>query len=178
MADAKAMSMPAKAASPSAKPWYREPWPWILMSGPAAVVVAGSFTAYLAIAHQDPLVVDNYYKEGLAINRVIEQDRSAARAELRAQVMFADSGKRVRAHVAGSATLPRTLRLHMIHPTRADLDRETVLTASQAGWYEGELGVAGANRWGMQLEDEPRSWRLTGEWRPADGAAVTLMPQG
>jgi len=26
------------------KPWYRERWPWILMSGPAAVLVAGSAT--------------------------------------------------------------------------------------------------------------------------------------
>ena len=26
------------------KPWYREPWPWLLMSGPAAVLVAGAAT--------------------------------------------------------------------------------------------------------------------------------------
>ena len=25
-------------------PWYREPWPWILISGPAIVVVAGMAT--------------------------------------------------------------------------------------------------------------------------------------
>ena len=31
-----------------APPWYREPWPWILMAGPAAVVIAGLFTAWLA----------------------------------------------------------------------------------------------------------------------------------
>ena len=27
-----------------AKPWYREPWPWLLMLGPAVVVVAGFIT--------------------------------------------------------------------------------------------------------------------------------------
>ena len=43
----------------SGKPWYREPWPWILMSGPAAVVVAGSITAVIAIRTADP-VVANY----------------------------------------------------------------------------------------------------------------------
>jgi len=30
----------------SGKPWYREPWPWILMSGPAAVLVAGAATIW------------------------------------------------------------------------------------------------------------------------------------
>ena len=45
-----------------ANPWYREPWPWILMAGPATVVVAGIVTAWIAVANQDPLVVDNYYK--------------------------------------------------------------------------------------------------------------------
>ena len=32
----------------AAKPWYREPWPWIMMAGPAAVVVAGAVTMWLA----------------------------------------------------------------------------------------------------------------------------------
>jgi hypothetical protein len=144
----------------------------------AAVVVAGSFTAYLAVAHQDPLVVDNYYKEGLGINRVIEQDRSAARADVRAELMFADSGKRVRVHLAGTGPLPQSLRLHMAHPTRADLDRAAILTASQEGWYEGEIGIPGAPRWDVQLEDEAATWRLTGAWRPADGAALALRPHG
>ena len=62
---------------PQAVPWYREPWPWILISGPAIVVVAGFYTLYLAVVGADPLVVDNYYKEGLAINRVLERDQAA-----------------------------------------------------------------------------------------------------
>lgn len=34
-------------------PWYKEPWPWILMSGPAIVVVACIYTIYLAFSHFD-----------------------------------------------------------------------------------------------------------------------------
>lgn len=34
-------------------PWYKEPWPWILMSGPAIVVVACIYTIYLAYSHFD-----------------------------------------------------------------------------------------------------------------------------
>jgi len=44
------------------RPWYREPWPWILMAGPAAVIVAGIFTMTLAYRTEDGLVADDYYK--------------------------------------------------------------------------------------------------------------------
>ncbi len=26
------------------QPWYREPWPWILMAGPVIVIIAGVIT--------------------------------------------------------------------------------------------------------------------------------------
>ena len=29
------------------QPWYKERWPWILMAGPAIVVVAGVTTAWI-----------------------------------------------------------------------------------------------------------------------------------
>ena len=29
-------------------PWYRQAWPWFLISLPATAVIAGSFTFYLA----------------------------------------------------------------------------------------------------------------------------------
>lgn len=39
-------------------PWYRHPWPWLLMLGPAVVVVAGITTLVIAIATADVLVSD------------------------------------------------------------------------------------------------------------------------
>ncbi len=41
-------------------PWYREPWPWLLMSGPATVIVAGIYTSVLAFSGTDGLVADDY----------------------------------------------------------------------------------------------------------------------
>ena len=43
----------------AARPWYKEPWPWLLMSGPAAVVLAGALTAWLAFAGADGLVAED-----------------------------------------------------------------------------------------------------------------------
>ena len=70
----------------SDRPWYREPWPWILMSVPATAVVAGIITLWLAVSSADGLVAEDYYKQGLAINRVIEREEAAQRLGLTASV--------------------------------------------------------------------------------------------
>ena len=69
-----------------AKPWYRELWPWLLMAGPAIVVVAALATAYLAVSSDDGVVADDYYKRGLVINRVLEREQRAAALGLGAVV--------------------------------------------------------------------------------------------
>jgi len=40
-------------------PWYRQFWPWFIIALPAAAVIAGFFTLWLAISRPDYLVVDD-----------------------------------------------------------------------------------------------------------------------
>lgn len=40
------------------RPWYREPWPWIVAAGPAIVVVAGLATFWIAAHNADVVVKD------------------------------------------------------------------------------------------------------------------------
>ena len=49
------------------QPWYKEPWPWILMSGPAIVIVACIYTIYLAFTHFDEPMIGGAYKRGLQV---------------------------------------------------------------------------------------------------------------
>jgi hypothetical protein len=42
----------------SEKPWYLHPWPWLIMLGPAIVVVASLATAVIAVVTADTLVSD------------------------------------------------------------------------------------------------------------------------
>ncbi len=169
------MKTPSVAAA--SRPWYREPWPWLLMVAPASAVIGGAITIWLAVTHADPLVVDNYYKEGLAINQVLDRDREAQRAGYRAQLLFSQDGTRVRVHLTGGTSLPASLRLRMVHPTRAQLDAEAVLASTQAGWYEGAMQLGHAPRWTVQLEGDRRDWRLSGEWRPAESGETRLQPR-
>jgi hypothetical protein len=56
------VSDPAKAAgqleSQNVRPWYREPWPWVLMAIPLLAVAASAVTLWLAISHPDYIVVE------------------------------------------------------------------------------------------------------------------------
>lgn len=164
------------AATPSPRPWYREPWPWLLMAGPLAVVLAGFVTVWLAVSTEDGLVADDYYKRGLAINQTIARDAAAARHGYRARVVANPAGDRVRVYLAaGGGELPAAVRLRLVHPTRTGFDQSIEL-ASAGGYYEGAIHPLRPGRWLLLLEDQERTWRLTGEWQHPGGAEANLAP--
>jgi hypothetical protein len=161
----------------TSKPWYRHPWPWILMAGPFVVVVAGVFTAYLAVTSNDGLVDDDYYKQGLAVNKLTERDHQALALGLRAELMqSADSGQvRVLLSAKPQVVLPDLLNLRIVHPTRGGADQIVVLRADAGGAsYSGKLSAPLAGRWHISLEDEARQWRLTGNWDIVKDASLRL----
>ena len=61
-----------KAESVQSRPWYKEPWPWVAIAIPAAAVIMGGITLYLALSNPDYVVVD-------------EQEYREITSELRAQ---------------------------------------------------------------------------------------------
>lgn len=157
-----------------AKPWYREPWPWLLMSGPLVVVIAGFYTLWLAVKSDDGLVADDYYKRGLAINQTLSR---ATRAE---QLMLGGRAElgvdSVRLTLTGAGMLPETLRLRLVHPTRAVDDQVLELRATRPGVYAGTLPAAIAGRRVVMLEDMAKTWRLAGEARDS-AKFIVLTPQ-
>ncbi len=73
------------------QPWYRQFWPWFLIALPASVVVAALSTAYIANRDADDLVVQDYYKDGLAINRQLEKEERATQLGISATLRFSDN---------------------------------------------------------------------------------------
>lgn len=159
----------------AARPWYREPWPWIVMAGPAIVVVAGAVTTVLAVRSADGLVADDYYKQGLAINRQIERDRGARTLGVQALVQFSEDRTRVRV-VLGEGERPAAVKLSLAHPTLAGEDQALVLEGVAPGVYEGAMKRPRQSRFHLKLEDGAGRWRLAGEWNTAQ-AGLRLLPR-
>jgi len=73
-------SIPSKSSStePAPRPWWTHGHVWMIISGPAIVVVAGFVTLWLAIRTPDPVIEADYYKRGIEINRTLPDVDSKA----------------------------------------------------------------------------------------------------
>lgn len=138
------------------RPWYREPWPWLLMAGPVAVIIAGGVTAWLAITTSDGLVADDYYKRGLAINSVLKREEAAAKRGIAAEVHRMERDLVVNL----SGAQPEALFVTLAHATRAGYDVRLRLARGQDGAYRAELPAMPAGRWRVVIDDPRGEWRL------------------
>ena len=142
------------------QPWYQQFWPWFLIALPATVVVAAFATLYIANKHSDDLVVDEYYKDGLAINRQLAKQQRAAQIGLSATLTVEAGSISVRTRE--DVTSP-ALRLRLSHPLESDADFEVSLSRVAAGVYSAPLQFAVAPNWHWTLDKgEQSDWRLDG----------------
>jgi hypothetical protein len=159
-----------------ADPWYRHRWTWIVMSGPAIVVVAALFTAWLAWRNADGVVTDDYYKRGLAVNDEIIRTQRARELGLNGALSYAGAaaGDDVRVWLRtagpdGPAATFTTLQAHLVHPGRAGADRVAVLArrgvdargfAEYVGQWQAEEPIAPGLRVHWRATVESRDWRI------------------
>lgn len=156
--------------------WYREPWPWILMAFPLTAVIGGMLTLWLAIKTNDGLVADDYYKQGLAINRIIARDTEARALALRADVDA--NGNEMNLTLSGSfKTYPEMLRLLILHPTQAGRDQSVMLQYQGNGKYAGKYQTLSLGKWDLILEDLAKTWRLEGKWNSKAAQTVLVTVQ-
>jgi hypothetical protein len=127
------------------KPWYKQLWPWIIISLPGSAVIAGLTTLFIAIENQDPLVKDDWYKDGKAINRRVEHDKNAYTLGIKAEIKIDDITGDLNlsiSHADPSFGFPDKLYLELIHPTLAERDQRLILTKTQPPLYHGNLQQA------------------------------------
>lgn len=156
-------------------PWYRQPWPWLLMIPPVAAVVMGMVILRAATLEPDGLVVADYYREGRAINEVLERERFAARLGLGGEIRR--EGDTLVLHLDGTPLPPAPLTLRLLHPTRANKDAEVTLTRDGGEAWRGRIADLPAARWHVHLEPQDRTWRLRGRMEPG-AVSVRLEAEG
>ena len=146
------------------KPWYRHFWPWMLIGLPLASVLAGVTTLFIAMDEPDSLVVGDYYKQGLAINRTLAREDAARALGLKGRLSIHVATGRVLLHLdAEGAVDSDALLLKLFHATRAEHDRRVTLTSlgdkRYGGTLEEPLKLGG---WNLNLEPPEPAWRVSG----------------
>ncbi len=164
--------------------WHQNPMVWMVIFFPALAVVAGLATIYIAASTSTGLVADDYYKQGLQINRVIDRERQAREMGLQAQVTVeADTGL-IRIRLTAGQALPdyESLALRLVHRTIPGLDQETALARSveNPALYTGYLRPPiGEGRWTILLQDS-NDWRLKKSFTTEPGQAsidIEMLPR-
>lgn len=157
-------------------PWYRQGWPWFLILLPLSVVIACFVTLYLALKTDEALVRDDYYKEGLAINRRLEEESNARARGIEAELRYDATTLAIELQLGGAAA-EEQLSLAIVHPTDDSRDQAVVLRAAGNGLYIGKATAALDGKRYILLEHEngqQGAWRLRGTFAPGSGSTATL----
>jgi hypothetical protein len=159
-------------------PWYRQFWPWFLIALPLCVVIAGFNMLYIALKYPHSMVDDQYYKEGLAINQSLDQDRRAAQLNLSAEIIFrslnGSDTTQLEVNLSGLESYPAELTLLLLHPGSQSLDQNLDLKQLAAGRYSAQLTRQYQHRYYLRLQPTDKSWRLNGTIDFQDGGGTAL----
>ncbi len=155
--------------------WKREPLVWLMIGIPLSAVIMGVVMLTLAITTYSGLVIDDYYKHGKQINRVLERDRLAHELGLAAGLEIdADGELRVRFDPGVTVIPGERIELSLVHTTIPGRDQSVILTRVENRLLEGRLDLEGEGRWNLFLQTE--DWRLTGSLRYPDQDSTRLTP--
>lgn len=160
-------------------PWYKQFWPWFVIALPMTAVIGGVATIFIAMGNPDALVVDDYYKAGLAINETLGREQLAADKGLSALVRHNPETRRVQLELnAAQAPDARLeyLDLKLIHPTLDEMDQLLRLRLENNNIYVSEISEVSAGSWHLIVTPPDGSWRLTGRLKMPQGGQARLTP--
>lgn len=94
------MSLQTPAAHTTSTPWWKVPHMWLVVGGPAAVVVAGIVTMVIAVKNPDPVLNKADYERELAATQALQ---GQARVDALARLQPAHQARN---HAASPVLLP------------------------------------------------------------------------
>lgn len=147
---------------------------WLIIMIPLSAVVMGAIMLTLAIATYDGLVSDDYYRQGLQINRAMQRDELARSYDLGATVLLGAPGEAIEVSLSGNPgfTSPELVQLRLFHATRSGLDRNLALRRVASGRYLASSPRLEPGHWYLQLDAD--GWRLKTRF-PASPASQRLI---
>ena len=156
-------------------PWYKQFWPWFFILVPAITFVMGGVMLYLAMSTQDSLVVDDYYKQGKAINTSLARQKRARELGLQPQLRITDGSFVVDLN-STAAIDGQALRLTLYHTTLQARDISLLLTRDATGRYRGYSDKSVDGKWRVTLEPVDDSWKVEQQVILPVSAPVQLEP--
>lgn len=144
-------------------PWYRYPLVWMVVAIPSSAIVMGVIMIWLAVTTDDGLVADDYYKQGMTINRDLHRDTAAQEKGITAALEMDNTEGWVRLSLNKGKlqNYPANLQLKLQYATHHHNDVHLVLEHGQGDQYIGLLkNPLTRGKWYLELSKG--EWRLNG----------------
>ncbi len=152
------------------KPWYREPWFWLVALPPIAAVLGGVTTVVIAVQNADSPVADRYDKIGFGVNTDNSQDQRALALGLSAELRLDSDQQRAYLKIYSVPPTTDNFQLDLIHSTDPRRDLHFALPSNPDNYFRIELPASLNGRWQIHLSPADQSWRLRGQWLANDPA--------
>jgi hypothetical protein len=141
------------------KPWYKQFWPWFLIAIPCSSLIVGSFVIRFAYDGTNSLVVDDYYKEGRAINARLDKIERAVEMGITTQ-LDVQQGSIALEFLTNPPASGEALKLDFFHVTLADRDFDVLLTRDASGIYRSNVDNPIQGKWRLRLMPLDENWKI------------------
>lgn len=140
-------------------PWYKQFWPWFIIFIPAATVFFCINLLFIALDTQDSVVIDDYYKEGKAINMKLSKIEEAKNRNISLSVKT-QNNEMLLQFVSGKPEQTIPLKASFYHPTLKDKDFDVNFTANASGDYLAALPDQISGKWRLTILPFDESWKI------------------
>ena len=152
------------------RPWYREKYVWLVILFPVMSIFMGVITIILAVKSYDGLVVDDYYKRGMAINEVLARDERADELGLSIRLDWRTQANRLAVELKADNNYnfeyPDTVQAKLMHATRGSMDQSVTMEHAGNGRYLTTVQPLAPGQWYVQIS--------SGDWRLLDSLWETI----
>ena len=141
------------------KPWYKQFWPWFLIAIPLSSVIVSSQVIRLSYDGTNSLVVDEYYKEGRAINSRLDKVENAIALNINT-MLDVQPGAIALEFISGAPESGEALVLDFFHVTQEFKDFSVMLTRDASGIYRNNQDHPIQGKWRLRLHPVDESWKV------------------
>ena len=155
------------------KPWYKQFWPWFILSLTVGVSILTLVRVAILTNHSVHLVTEDYYKKGKGINVDISRINVAKELGLDASVR-AEGDTVVIQFNKGQLEHYPAITAMFAHRTLPDHDFSRLITSDARGTYRFKLDTELQGPWFIELTPHDEEWLIQGRVEFPTSSSVQL----
>jgi len=159
------------------RPWYREPWPWLILGILGLGVCSGLGILTIGLNNPPQIVSGDYQQLGRALVDTHERTDRARALGLSGGLRIEGNEVVLELSAIDRAALPGSLLVQFLHPAVSDGDTTALVRLQDEGVYRGELATSPHARANVRVADLEQTWWLAGRLSSEAPDLVALTAQ-